>query len=301
MARTARRFCAFGKWNGTLPSEFFPSTTGSGLQVGRLHEPLADLREHMIYLRGLDNIVAMESSERNGHAEGVASMLTGRASFEEPAGSNSWHGSGQSVDQAIAKHITQSVASTRFESLQLGVPAGSGGYGAVSYAGSQQPMNATAHAQGVFSLLFDDFNGDPAELERRKARKLSVLDGAISEFDALTPKVSGADRIRIEAHLDGLRSVEQRVQAIVECDPTAYKPPSGERDVIWRAMLDMTVLAFACDLTRVVTFTWDHAGGGGTPFPWLGIDEDFHEISHQVVGDAPVSYTHLTLPTIYSV
>lgn len=287
LGRTARRFCGFGKWNGTLPSEFFPATTGADFEVGRLHEPLAELREHMIYLQGLDNVVAMQSPQRNGHAEGVASMLSGYASFEEPEGSNIWHGRGQSVDQAIAKHITQSVVSTRFESLQLGVSAGGGGYGAVSYAGPDQPMDAATNAQSVFSLLFDDFDQDPQEFERRKARKLSVLDGAISEFDALTPKVSGADRMRIEAHLEGLRSVEQRVQAIVDCDPTGYVPPSGERDVLWRAMLDMTVLAFACDLTRVVTFTWDHAGGGGTPFPWLGIDEDYHEISHQVVGDAP--------------
>lgn len=287
LGKTAKRFVGFGKWNGTLPSEFFPATTGAGFEVGRLHQPLAEHRDHLVYLKGVDNAVALTSPERNGHAEGVASMLTGFASYEEPPGSNTWHARGESVDQAIARHITDTVTSTRFESLQLGVSSGGGGYGAVSYAGPDQPMDAATDPVGVFSLLFDDFNQDPQELAKRKARKLSVLDGAISEFDALSTKISGADRQRIEAHLESLRSVEMRVDSIVDCDPTSYVPSSGERNVVWRAMLDMTVLAFACDLTRVVTFTWDHAGGGGTPFPWLGIDEDYHEISHQIVGDEP--------------
>jgi hypothetical protein len=47
-----------------------------------------------------------------------------------------------------------------------------------------------------------------------------------------------------------------------------------------RAMLDLTVLAFQCDATRVVSFMLGCGGYGGLTFGFLGIPENHHPISH---------------------
>jgi hypothetical protein len=46
-----------------------------------------------------------------------------------------------------------------------------------------------------------------------------------------------------------------------------------------KALLDLVVLAFKCDITRVATFMVGNAASGRT-FPWLNIPDTHHELSH---------------------
>jgi hypothetical protein len=49
-----------------------------------------------------------------------------------------------------------------------------------------------------------------------------------------------------------------------------------------RAMADLMVVAFQCDLTRVITFMLGNAGSGNT-HPQVGVTESHHELSHHMM------------------
>jgi hypothetical protein len=61
-------------------------------------------------------------------------------------------------------------------------------------------------------------------------------------------------------------------------DPTAVPTAS-------RLQIDLLVMAFACDLTRVGALQYFRAVSGGKP-TWIGIDQDHHELTHQSTPDA---------------
>jgi hypothetical protein len=46
-----------------------------------------------------------------------------------------------------------------------------------------------------------------------------------------------------------------------------------------KLMIDLQVLAYQTDLTRVVTFAMEHEGGGRA-YPEIGISDDHHALSH---------------------
>ena len=44
---------------------------------------------------------------------------------------------------------------------------------------------------------------------------------------------------------------------------------------------DLITAALACDLTRFASFQWSFSDNDGNSYPWLGITEAHHELTHQ--------------------
>jgi hypothetical protein len=287
--KTAKRFVAFGVWDGVIPAEWFPPTTSpeTGFTLPSLLAPLARHQASLIVTKGIDNTAAIKSPERNGHAEGVASLLTAYAPHEMPKGSNNWFApaAAVSVDQAIAADLDKRGVVTRTRSLHLATQ-GNGSYSGIAFAGGS-PLPASSVGQ-AFSSLFGDPKQSTAALARAAARRKSILDGSLGDYARLQSRMSGEDQKRVTAHLEALRSLEKRLTAAgPACDPGAFNTMTPTKDVAWRAMMEIVVLAMSCDLTRVATLSFEHAGGGGPPLPWIGIDTDMHELSHSVVPAKP--------------
>ncbi|MGB1277174.1 MAG: DUF1552 domain-containing protein, partial [Nannocystaceae bacterium] len=143
--------------------------------------------------------------------------------------------------------------------------------------------------------LFGDPTLDPQALAAVVARRKSVLDDVQADYTALTKQVGAADRQRVEAHLEALRDVERRLTIQANCEPMAASfPTSYERDDLpqWtRDMIDLLVLALACDLTRVATLVYRRPGGGESMFPWLELgaaqDVDHHAMTHDAAEYIP--------------
>ncbi len=285
----AKRFIGMGVFNGVVPRLWYPSGTESNFTLNSMMQGLEDFQSNLLILKGVDNVAAEKTAGTNGHAEGVNSLFSGWSPREAPVGSNTWHGQGQSVDQAIAQGLTQQGVLTRFGSLPL-ITQGGGSYGGLSFAGKEQEVNAVGSPDDLFNLMFQDQDQSAKAIQQARARRLSVLDGSIADYTRLSSRVSGEDKRRIDGYLQALRELEMRLAAGASCDPSGKKPglTAPSKDLVVTAFLDMMVLAFTCDLTRVFTFSFDHAGGGGTSFPWLGINDDWHELSHQAA-DAEVN------------
>jgi hypothetical protein len=50
---------------------------------------------------------------------------------------------------------------------------------------------------------------------------------------------------------------------------------------------DILAAGFVCDAARTATLSFFHSGGGGPQLPWLQVNEDIHELSHQVEVASP--------------
>ena len=285
----AKRFIALNCPNGVEPDFWFPTGAGADFTLNVQNAPLEPVKQHLIMTRGIANKVAIDAQSAgfgNGHAEGVTSLLTGWGTRD--LGGNNWRSlGGPSIDQMIAHmHEAQGYVG-RVRGIHLG-EEGPGSYSALSVADDGAVSDYTLD----FSLLFDSPGSESAlAIENARRRRQSVLDGSREDFARLAPRVSGEDRLRIESHLEALRSIETRLAEAPSCErPALAEWTNGDerRDLFY----DVVVAAMACDASRVATVYFHHSGGGGPTLPFLGIYEDIHELSHQVVSEPAEHPSH---------
>jgi hypothetical protein len=141
----------------------------------------------------------------------------------------------------------------------------------------------------MFDRLFSEFGASAAEIEQRKLERTSVIDVVKSQLDQLHAEVAAADRIKIEAHLDGVRGIEDRLALGNEFGESCVSPTIGEPldpmaadnyPIISRLQIDLMVMAFACDLTRASTLMWSGSTSGQT-FSWIDVPDRHHTLSHE--------------------
>src|SRR4051812_23401349 len=157
----------------------------------------------------------------------------------------------------------------RSSSLEVGVqPFGPGAAGGtmqhMCYAGSNQPVPPEGNPYKLFDRLF---GGAPPRSgvspDQIRAERRSVIDLVKSEIAETSGRVGKDDRQKIEAHLEGTRSIERRLQFVT---PTSclIPLPSGKIDLdanenfpaLIKLQTDLLVSAFACDRTRVASLQW---------------------------------------------
>ncbi len=285
----AKRFIAIMCPDGVEPAWWFPTGSESAFTLARHNLELAPIQQHLLLTHGIDNQAALNAKAipgmSNGHAEGVASLLTGYAPTEQPVMSNDWYTKGPSIDQVIAQFHKDAGFVGATDSLHFG-EEGPGAYSSISIRpdGSRSDFY-NAFAAGSLDLLFAADSPQSQEaLENARLRKHSILDGVKADYEALAQRVSGDDLRRIQAHLEALRSIEQRIDRIVTCQRPQLTQPLDDdqtRDLYY----DVLVAALACDATRVATVSFRHSGGGGPKLPFANVQEDIHELSHSIVGE----------------
>ena len=112
-----------------------------------------------------------------------------------------------------------------------------------------------------------------------------MLDSVSEEVAHLQGALPQADRTKLTEYLDAIRDVEQRIQIAEEQSdqelPLVDHPagiPAGWEDHV-KLMFDLQVLAYQCDLTRVITLMVGHEHSGMT-YPQIGVPDAHHPISH---------------------
>lgn len=199
-------------------------------------------------------------------------------------GSRAGYALGPSVDQTLVGLIGQT---TRIPSLQLAVHALVPNVsGVVSYAGSNQPLLPQNDPRLTFRTLFMDSGTPPTELDRLRARRRSVLDSVQSQLTTLQRRVSTADKARLDEHLTLVRALEKRLTALPAGTCTKPTDPGtiafeneDQIPTVVQLQLDLLLLAFRCDLTRVATMMFSDALNHIT-LPHLDIRSDVHNLTH---------------------
>ncbi len=204
---------------------------------------------------------------------------------------------GVSLDQLYAQRFGQG---TPLPSMQLCIESvdqsGGCGYGyscaytdSISWAAPNKPLPMVRDPRVVFEQMFSVF-GSGATPEERRARRsedLSILDFAQNSAKRLASRVSPGDRVRLADYLDNIREIERRIQA-VEARNGSGEPrelpgaPDGIPDDFAdhvKLMIDLQMVAFRSDITRVFTFKLGRDGSNRI-YPGSGSTGAFHIVSH---------------------
>ncbi len=276
---------------------FTPCGSGSGSYPtsmdlsGTPYEPLQPYDSQLIITRG----IAMKSVAGQStapHPTGFGHMLTGdrcNVSGDDILGANN-----ESIDQFIASRMgpTQVASSLHGVVNERNMSWGKASNGAVSSLRAEQDPGAAFKRLFGNGVPATDGNDEAAAAEdARQLRRASIIDAVRDSYKALTCRVGGEDRKRLEAHLDYIRGMEQSTTgggAAVAAHCTVPDAP-GSVDVrsipsgqtIARSHVDVLVRALECDITRVGTIQWySHTAVHGSPYGWTG-GGSHHLASHE--------------------
>ncbi len=255
--------------------------------------PLASLRDHFQVIGGLDHENATAGRDGAGdHARASATFLTG-ARARKTAG-NDIH-VGISVDQVAAQKAGNL---TRFPSLELSsdVIRNSGGCDSgyacayqynLAWSAPTTPVTPEANPRHVFERLFGA--GDGADRRKnfaiRQQSERSVLDFVLEEASDVQRSLDMQDRQKFDEYLTVVRELELRLKAaesqgaIPVVERTTPVGIPGDLSQYMDLMLDMLLLAFQTDTTRIATLLLAYDGSNRT-FPQLDIREGHHYLTH---------------------
>jgi hypothetical protein len=305
----AKRFLSVYQPGGTVLDKFWPSPTNP--TTSSILTPLAANKDKLLVLKGLN----MDCAVGEQHQAGIIGFLTG----SQQAGSPKDYSSYASIDQLIATRLQADPAQRKpHNSLQFAVRWATGkSHGlihpinAANFEDSDKhsPIPPRLDPQQIFTDLFGslqpDTGGMPNAANARIARRKSVLDYVDKRYVALSNRLGKADKAKLDNHLTKLRDIEMALQtgvvsstsckAPTKVDTKGYNPTTGLNSgdagqildtdsdkmipTVGKFMMDMMVMAFACNLTSVGHFQWTDTEAKHT-FPWLNLKDHHHFYQH---------------------
>lgn len=277
-----KRFGVFFWGNGVRLDAWVPDTTGPGWQPKELLQPFfapeTDVHDYVSVVSGTRCV-----SAGAGHHTGRAVMLAG--SYDE---SLATYGRAYTpTSDQIAADSMQ--GDSPFRTLEIGVSRrgfeNSTNERAMSWVDPTSALPAEHSPHQLFVRLFGDGVDEEEDFRLRDARG-SVLDVVAQDAEVLSNKLGSADRIRLEAHLDGIRAIEKNLDfdtggCVLPTDPGDFPDQDGKEQLAEtsRAMSGLLAHALACDLTRVFTFKFTGMQTD-TLFWQTGASEGLHTMTH---------------------
>jgi hypothetical protein len=288
-----KRFAALFMGNGICPKHWSANGAGAGMELSKCLEPLRPLRSRLNVVSGLFN----KSATGVGIHPGQTGNILSGAALQKGAVLRG----GISVDQVLARHFEEE---TSQPSLVLGCEQPITGYhetnfsmaysSHISWQDANSPVPMEVYPALAFDSLFDN---------QGSRRTASILDRVKDEAAALGPKVSAADKAKLDEYLTSVREVERRANKTRGAKEKAdqrpgaavapKRPDNGLPEDIrehMRLMCDIIALAFQTDKTRVATLLMCR-DLSGLFYPFLDVRMAHHPASHDENSD---SYQRIT-------
>lgn len=288
--------------NGQGENRWRPVGSETDFTLSPILAPLEAIRHKLLVVDGL----SMKSAQGEQHQAGIIAWLTGDTQADAFGFAR-----GPSIDQVIA--ATASAGKSK-HSLQMAVRWGTGkSHGllhpinAANYEdnGTFDPIPPRLDPQAIFTSLFGTLDPNNPEVAARIARKRSILDFVDKRYERLSKRLGASDRAKLDQHLTKIRELEQSLdngivadgacQVPEPVDTADYNPTTGLDSAddgsivnqstdeaipkVGRFMMDMLVMALACDMTGVASFQWSDTEAKHT-FPWLGLNQHHHYYQH---------------------
>jgi hypothetical protein len=284
--------------NGVWQDAWIPTTAGKDFALPYSLEPLAEFRDAISIVSGLDKA---NSRGGDGHYAKTANFLTGLP-VEKTTGKDISVG-GMSMDQYAASKLGHL---TPLPSLELGIDPVISGidsnvgytrlYGSyISWRNATTPVAKEINPRFVYERLFGEKDelGREKKLREKRDDQRSLLDLVLQDANDLRSKLGRDDQVKLDEYLESVRAVEARIEFSMNPDPRDWRPepletmppapdqkaPKDFRDHV-KLMLDLMVLAFRTDSTRVQSFMFANDVSGRN-FSFLpGVSGGHHDMSH---------------------
>ena len=279
--------------NGVWEQAWVPQSIGKSYELSPSLTPLAPVKSDVLVCTGLDK---KHSHDGDGHYSKTANFLTG-LTVRRTAGKDISAG-GISVDQLMAQ-ATSKV--TPFPSLVLGIhPVMTGidrtvGYtkayiSYISWESESRPVTPEIDPRVVYESMFRPTQDAKS---RKGGTSLYLLDYVLDDARNLRRRLGRDDQHKMDEYLDSVRAIENRLKfsaqnpdwqqrSVVSADEILAAKPgqvTDFRDHI-NIMMDLIILSFRTDMTRVATLMLG-SGGSNQSFSFLdGVKGEHHELSH---------------------
>lgn len=250
------RLCVTFSGNGFHSKEWWAKGEGKDMELGKVLLPLKDLREKLLFVKGLYH---QEATKGNIHSSQTGNILSGA-----PISSGGEIRSGTSFDQVLAQTYGRS---TKVPSLVLACeksnPSVHKNYSMlysshISWSSPTTPTPLELYPALAFDRLFKD-ESSPADR--------SVLDAVLQDAQDLRRRLARDDQHKLDEYLDSVRDVEKRIEHAGKRGelqgwrptldkPNMQRPADGIPQDIgehMRLMMDIIVLGFQTDTTRIAT------------------------------------------------
>jgi hypothetical protein len=275
--------------NGMIMNKWTPASDGTAFELTPTLGALAPFRDQLLVLTSMA-CVPTPGRPGGAHAKASTRFLTDVS----PPTSETWLDAGISMDQILARETGKH---TQLASLELaienGETAGACDVGfacaytnTISWKSPNTPLFTQNNPRVTFERMFGDSgNTDPKARLARIRQQRSVLDSLTREVAQLQGTLGPDDRLKLLEYLDSIRDVERRIQLAEEQNdqslPVVARPggiPAGYDDHV-KLMCDLQVLAYQCDMTRVITLMLGREFSGVT-YPQVGVPDAHHPITH---------------------
>ncbi len=280
--------------NGVNLAEWTPQQTGYQYDLPSILEPLRRVQDDVTVLSGLTQDKGRANGDGAGdHARSASTFLTGCQPRKTSAGNIHV---GVSVDQVAAQRMGQS---TRFASLELGCDRSrnsgncDSGYSCayshnISWASPTTPMAKEIDPRLVFERLFggeQTLTNQQARNERLSLRR-SLLDYVTEDARRLQTRLGKSDQRKLDEYLTSVREIERRLdrgpnnprKPATEDYPKPRGIPADYAEHV-RLMMDMLILAFQTDQTRIASCMFANAGSNRS-YKEIEIPDGHHNLSH---------------------
>ncbi|MFZ5895500.1 MAG: DUF1552 domain-containing protein [Myxococcota bacterium] len=291
---------------------YTPTGSETSFQLSPILAPLEPMKGRLLVLDGLDLKCGDQLVYKvEQHQGGSVGLLTGAI---QPGTLN--YPRSPSIDQVLAGQLSKDRA---YGSLQLAVRWATGkSHGKISpmnalyfqAAAPNAPIPPRLDPQDIFDTLFGKLSNTGSAAEAANIallRKKSILDFVDKRYAALSAKLGRSDQARLDEHLTKIRELENRLMVMPPasnsgvCKPptrvntSGYNPTSGLNSTdngslvdaqtdakipeVGKFMMDMIVMALACNMTGVASLQWTDTEAKHT-FPWLNLSEHHHFYQH---------------------
>lgn len=263
---------------------WFPIGEGSEYKLTKSLSPLSPYRSDMSIMGGLSHPFS-----RNvlGHMAGD-SFLTGgdlRGEYKNSI----------SLDQVAAEKLSHY---TRFPSLTLSTDGGVGyksRTSTLSFNSSGKPIPSEHRQREIFERYFSPNGGTPTHQRRKSIQQgMKIVDLVLEDSKTLKNRLGSNDKAKLDEYLTSLDQVEKQLTRnekwldvpMKEFDASLINldvdPTAAPEDYV-RSMMDLMILGFQTDATRVISYLMarEDGMGFGDNFPKIALGlQGHHTISH---------------------
>jgi hypothetical protein len=287
-----KRFMVIHRPNGSIHEDWIRDG-----KPGPILEPFAPVWSNTVALRGV-NVRPSNGSTGGSHESGLVTIMTGATLGPRYRTNDDFSNTAPSLEQSMLK-TSPFLKGPTVGSIQSGVYCKQGEIPnmTLSYSAVKQPLYPVVIPNEVYKRVFGAgvMPGGPTPanneaLDKARANRRSVLDFVRNDLSRVRPRFPASFREDLDAHATAIRELEAKLDAPAAGPVAGCRPPSGPStdmpsdqsssiSAAGAQHLAIITAAFACDLTRVVTFMWG-AGASQGRFPELGVN-GHHGASHR--------------------